>query len=534
VSNPVSTILLLFTAVAALTYAARRLPIPYPTLMVLAGAVFGWIPGLPKVEFESETVLLIFLPPLLYAAAWQMSWRDFHFNLRPIASLAVGLVLATTLAVAVLAHELIDGMSWALAFALGALVAPPDAVAASAVTSYVPLPRRLITIIEGESLVNDATGLVIYRVAIVAAVTGAFSPAGAVIQLVLAPLGGVVIGLVVGWIVVRIHTRLNDPTLESVVTLLTPFAAYLPAEELGASGVLATVSAGIYVSRKASVIFSPVTRLNAVALWSVLVFLLNGLAFILIGLQIPDVLKEVSANSMSEVFNLTVLICLTVIAVRLVLVFPSAFLPRFFSARLRARDPMPPVQELVVLGWAGMRGVVTVAAALALPRVTDSGVPLPHRELLVFVAFAVVFSTLILQGQTLGPLIRWLKVAPQDEDDVRLITDARREITTAALEYLSLSAETSDLNCEIGHLQDHYEHLLSEVLNPRRGFDENPDACSLARVHLGVLDEQRRKLGELGSSGVLPLEVCRRVERELDLEQAHLEESLAIAQRRRA
>jgi Na+/H+ antiporter len=534
VHNSVSVVILLLTAVTVLTYAARRLPIPYPTLMILAGAAFGWIPGLPKVEFDSETVLLIFLPPLLYAAAWQMSWRDFRSNLRPIGSLAIGLVIVTTVAVAVITHELVEGMSWALAFALGALVAPPDAVAATAVTSRLALPRRFATIIEGESLINDATGLVLYRVAVVAAVTGAFSPTGAAIQLVLAPLGGVAVGLMVGWLAVRLHKRLNDPTIETVITLLTPFAAYLPAEEIGASGVLAIVSAGMFVSYNASTIFAPATRLNAVAFWSVLVFLLNGLAFILIGLQIPDVLEEVSARPMSDVITLTVMVCATVIVVRMVMVFPSAYLPRFFSPQLRARDPMPQTRQLIVLGWAGMRGVVTVAAALALPRVTSTGSPLLHRDLIVFVAFSVVFSTLILQGQTLGPLIRWLQASPKDEDHLRLAANARRELISTALEYLKESANRGDIECEVDHLQQHYEHLLTDALAVREGVSVDPDACSLARVHLGVLVEQRRKLGDLGARGAVPLEVCRRIERELDLEQAFLEEGLAAEENRRA
>ncbi|MCE9603481.1 MAG: Na+/H+ antiporter [Planctomycetia bacterium] len=520
--SPASTILLLLTAVTVLAFAARRLPIPYPTLMVVAGAAFGWIPGLPDIEFDSETVLLVFLPPLLYAASWQMPSRDFRENLRPISMLAVGLVVATTLAVAALTHYYIADMPWSLAFALGALVAPPDAVAATAVTRHVPLPRRLVTILEGESLVNDATGLVLYRVAVAAAVTGTFSPSAAALELIVAPLGGLVIGLAVGWLAVRLHRHLNDPTVETVATLLTPFAAYLPAEAIGTSGVLATVAAGMYVSHHASSIFSPATRLHATAVWNVLVFLLNGLAFILIGLQIPDVVYAVAQRPAGHVVGLTALVCLAVIGVRLLWVFPAAYLPKLFWNQLCAYEAAPCARNLAVLGWAGMRGVVTVAAALALPQLQADGSPLPHRDVLVLVAFAVVLATLVIQGQTLPAVIRWFHVTPESDHRTHSDAEVRREILTASMSYLDGSARTDESERGmVRHLRERYEHLLTAV-----AVTSDAHAGYLGRLQLEVLAEQRRKLAELNAAGTVSLETCRRIERILDLDEARVEEIL--------
>jgi Na+/H+ antiporter len=529
VLNSASTILVLLTAVTVFAFASRRFVIPYPTLMVLAGAALGWVPGLPRIEFESDTVLLIFLPPLLYAAAWQTSWRDFKANLRPIGMLAVGLVVATTVGVALVTHAMVDAIPWGLAFALGALVAPPDAIAATAVTQQTPLPRRLITIIEGESLVNDATGLVLYRVAVAAALTGEFSPATAAVQFLVSPLGGIAIGLAIGWLTVRLHRRLEDAKLESAVTLLTPFAAYVPAEMLGVSGVLAVVSAGIFVSRCASSIFSPATRLNANSVWDLLVFMLNGLAFSLIGLQIPAALAATSHYSLSETLGLSALVCFTVLALRMLWVFPAAYIPRLMSRALRERDPAPPTNILVVLGWAGMRGVVTVAAALALPEFGADGEHVPYRDILIVVAFAVVLATLVIQGQTLPALIRWLKVEPHEEEELCADARARREILAATISYLDGVSETGDLDRGmIKHFRERFVRLLSTTLPTDEHGDLDLEAAARAqaqtRLHRDVLTVQRQILKHLDKRGEVPLDVLRRIERVLDLEEARIAE----------
>jgi Na+/H+ antiporter len=529
VINSASAILVLLTAVTVFAIASRRLPIPYPTVMVLAGALLGWIPELPKVQFESESVLLIFLPPLLYAAAWQTSWRDFRANLRPIGMLAIGLVIATTVAVAFAAHAVIEDIPWGLAFALGALVAPPDAIAAIAVTQRTPLPRRIITILEGESLVNDATGLVLYRVALAAALSGGFSVATAGVQLLLSPLLGVGIGVAVGWIAVRIHRRLDDATLESAITLLTPFAAYVPAEALHVSGVLAVVSAGMLVSHSASSIFSSNTRLNATAVWNVVVFLLNGLAFILIGQQIPSALAAVYDYSPNEAWVLVLVVCVAVILVRIAWVFPAAYIPRLLSRSLRERDPAPPANYLIVISWAGMRGVVTVAAALALPKFQPDGTHVPYRELLVIAAFAVVFVTLIVQGQTLPALIRWLKIEPHEEETLCADALARREILAATISFLDGASARDDVDpAMIKQFRERFEQLLDTTLPIDENCELDTDAAAradaLTRLHRDILGVQRQILDHLDRRGELPLEVFRRIERLLDLEETHIAE----------
>lgn len=522
VHSPAATILLLLTAVTIVAFAARKLPIPYPTLMVVAGAAFGWIPGLPRIEFDSDTVLLVFLPPLLYAAAWQMSWHDFRVNLRPISLLAVGLVIATTSAVAAVAHYYVPDMPWSMAFALGALVAPPDAVAATAVTRRVPLPRKLITILEGESLVNDATGLVLYRVAVAAAVTGVFSPSAAALQLVVAPIGGLIVGLVVGRLAVQLHRRLNDPTIETVATLLTPFAAYVPAEMLGTSGVIAVVAAGMYVSRHASTIFSPVTRLNATAVWQTLEFLLNGLAFILIGLELPEALAGVGRHPPGYLLRFAALVCAAVIGVRLLWVAPAAYLPRLFARRLCPYESTACGGNFVVLGWAGMRGVVTVAAALALPQLQTDGAPLPYRDVVVLLAFAVVLATLVVQGQTLAAVIRWVQVAPEPKIGRNDTIEVRREVLEAGVGFLDGALRSDESEQAVArHLRERYDYVLSAVTS-----QNDAHTATIGRLQLEVLAEQRRKLAELSAEGTVSLETVRRIERILDLDEARVEESL--------
>jgi Na+/H+ antiporter len=522
VHSPAATILLLMTAVTILAFAARKLPIPYPTLMVVAGAAFGWIPGLPEIKFDSDTVLLVFLPPLLYAAAWQMSWRDFRENLRPISLLAVGLVIATTLAVAATAHYYVPDMPWSMAFALGALVAPPDAVAATAVTRRVPLPRKLVTILEGESLVNDATGLVLYRVAVAAAVTGIFSPTSAALQLVVAPVGGLCVGLAIGWLAVRLHRRLNDPTIETVATLLTPFAAYVPAEMIGTSGVIAVVAAGMYVSRHASTIFSPVTRLNATAVWQTLEFLLNGLAFILIGLELPHALAGVGSRPPGYLLGLAAIVCAAVIGIRVLWVAPAAYLPRLFARRLCPYESTACAGNFAVLGWAGMRGVVTVAAALALPQLQADGSPLPYRDIVVLLAFAVVLATLIVQGQTLPAVIRWFQVSPEPKIGRNDTIELRREVLEAGVGFLDGSPRADETEqAMVRHLRERYDYMLAAVT-----ANDDAHTAAIGRLQLEVLAEQRRKLAELSAEGAVSLETVRRIERILDLDEARVDESL--------
>lgn len=521
--HAVTTVLGLLTVVTLLAVAARRMTIPYPTLMVVCGLGIGLVPGLPHVELAPEIVFLVFLPPLLYAAAWYTSWNDFRFNLRPISQLAVGLVLVTTGIVAVVAHWAVPDLPWSAAFVLGALVSPPDAVAAAAVTKSLGVPKRIVTILEGESLVNDATGLVAYRVAVLATVAGVFSFWGSAGQFLVAAIGGILVGLGVGWSVAWIHRRLDDATIETVITLMTPYAAYLPAEALGLSGVLATVTTGIYVSRRSPILFAPDLRLHATAVWDVLIFVLNGLTFVLIGLQLPALWEGVGTESPAVVAGLALVTCLIVVVVRLAWIYPSALLPRWLSRRLRERDPLPPWGQLTVIGWAGMRGVVSLAAALALPLSTQDGSPFPKRELIIFTTFCVILFTLVVQSLTLPTLIRRLGVARGGKRSEVEEAEARLEVLEAAFTFLDQSAEDPDrpglqgLRQQFERQRDHLQIRLGPA---RTAVIRVATVCK--RLYSGALTAQRHRLIELWKKGRLHDELLHRIQREIDLEEARL------------
>src|SRR5947209_4899774 len=353
-SSTVTLFFSLLVAIVALTAVATRLRLPYVILLVLGGLALGFVPGLPDIKLDPELVLFLFLPPLIYSSAWLTSWREFRANLRPILLLSVGLVLATTTVVAVVAHGLI-GLPWPVAFVLGALVSPTDAVAASATAKNLGLPRRIVTVIEAESMVNDATGLVVYRFAVAVVVSGSFSLAQASLQFVLVSAGGLIIGLLVGWPLVWLHRHLDNAPLEIAITLLTPFAAYLLAEAIGVSGVLAVMAAGLYLSRQSSRFFSSNTRLQADAVWNVLVFLLNGFLFLLIGLQLHSILGTVASRAPLSLLWDALLVCLAVIIIRIVWVIPAAF-SRLLARYLGSREAAPAWRNVLILSWTGMRG----------------------------------------------------------------------------------------------------------------------------------------------------------------------------------
>ncbi|MGA2871491.1 MAG: Na+/H+ antiporter, partial [Verrucomicrobiota bacterium] len=384
----------LLLAVAIIALLARKLHIPYPILFLIGGLLIGCVPELPKVRLSPDLVFLVFLPPLLFPAAFFTSWRDFRANLRPISLLAIGLVLFTTVVVAFLAYYFFN-LPLAAGFVLGAIISPPDAIAATAIAERLSVPRRIVTILEGESLVNDATALIAYRFAVAAVLTGTFSLADAGLQFVFVSVGGVLTGLAVGWLAVWFHKRVDDAPIEITVSLLTPFVAYLPAEHMHVSGVLSVVTAGLYIGRQTPLILSYRTRLQGGPVWSMLEFLLNGFVFILIGLQLPDILHTLSEHkdyTISQLVGYSLIISVAVIVVRLLWVFPAAYLPRFLSKKVRAKDPYPNWRHVTIIGWTGMRGVVSLAAALAL---RDT---FPGRDLILFLTFMVILATLVVQG----------------------------------------------------------------------------------------------------------------------------------------
>jgi Na+/H+ antiporter len=531
ISSILILVLGLLVAVVALAIIAPRLHIPYSILLVLGGLLLGFVPGLPRFTLDPDVVFLLLLPPLLYSSAWQTSWRDFHANLRPISLLALGMVLLTTVVVAVVVHVLIPDLPWAVAFVLGAIVSPTDAVAATAIAQRLGIPQRIMTVLEGESLVNDATGLVAYRFAVAAVVTGVFSLGEASLQFVVVSVGGIALGLVAGWSLSYVHRWLDNPPLEITITLLTPFAVYLLGEEvLHVSGVLATVTTGLYLSWRSPTFFSSGTRLRANDVWETLIFLLNGLVFILIGLQLPGIL-DILDNTIvqhSSHFLLVwhvVLISLTVILVRLVWVFPQALLPRLLSRRLRERDPFPGWRPILLIGWTGMRGAVSLAAALALPGVTAVGAAFPERAFVIYLAFGVILATLVVQGLSLPLLIRGLGLH-DDGASERQETQARLTAAQAALARLDELASQNEVSRESAqHLRKHYEAQVRNITKRFKKVANEPGedhAITYQRLQREALQAERSVVIGLRNQGEINDEVLRRLERELDLEEQRL------------
>ncbi len=528
-----TTITLVFSllvAIVVLATIAARLRLPYAILLVLGGLVLSFIPGLPTITLDPALILFLFLPPLIYSTAWTTSWREFRANLRSILLLSVGLVLATTCIVAVVAHVLV-GLPWPVAFVLGAVVSPTDAVAASATAKSVGLPRRLMTLIEGESMVNDATGLVVYRFAVASVVIGSFSLAQASLQFVLVSVGGLLVGLVVGWPVAWLHRHLDDAPIEIAITLLTPFAAYLLAEALNVSGVLAVMAAGLYLSRQSSRFFSSNTRLQANGVWNVLVFLLNGLVFLLIGLQLRSILESLANRAPLSLLTEALLVCLTVMLVRIACVVLAAFPLNLVERYLGVRERLPSWRNVLIVAWAGMRGGVSLAAALALPLTLVGGGPFPERDLVIFLTFCVILATLVGQGLSLGPVIRLLHL---QEDGSREREHAQAHLTAvhaaqARLDELAMEQWVPEEY--LTHLRSVYEQKIEDYtrrLNESRATDDQ-DGDRLAaqlRLRQEVLTAERAAVIRLRDRGRIDDEVLRQVERELDLEEQQLQSDL--------
>ena len=505
-----------------LTYLARRLGIAEPILLLIGGIALSRLPGLPEIELAPDVVFLLFLPPILFAAAYFTTIRDLKANLRPILLLAIGLVLFTTVAVAIVAHQL-TGMPVAAAFALGAVVAPPDAVAATAVFQRLGVSRRMVTILEGESLINDATALIVYRAAVGAAAgaagaaaTGAaaFSLGGAALDFVVVGVGGLVVGSVVGAVVTRALHRTGEPTMEIIVSLLAPVTAYITAEELGLSGVLATVVAGLITGQRAAHVLSPDARLMGRGVWSVVIWLINAFVFMLIGLQLPSILEAVRADySVEQLLLLGLAVSLTCVVARIVWVFPGTYLPRLLSRGIREREPFPPPRAVFVVSWAGMRGVLSLAAAFALPP------DFPARDLILYLTFCVIAVTLVGQGLTLPWLIRHLGVLVSDGDESEEI-HARLAAVEAALQRLELLKREFPAHLPlIEQMRQEYEHEASHVM-PSADADTDADQELLDHrsMRAAVLGAEREAIIRLRDAGVINDETLRRIERDLDLQ----------------
>lgn len=426
----------LLAACVALTIAARWLHVPVAVVLVLGGMALAFVPGLPTVELDPHLALALFLPPLLQVSAYRTDWPAFRSNLRPILLLAVGGVLFTAVVVGASAKLLLPDLPWAVAIALGAIVAPPDAVAAASVLKDFRIPKRLVTVLEGESLLNDASSLVLYRFAVAAMATGTASFGEASLQFVLSAVGGTVMGYLIGRAAMWVFLHLEDTLLDNLVTFLAGFAAYLVAEQVHVSGVLAAVACGLVLGRQQHSEFTARTRIESAAVWGFVEYVLTALVFILIGLQLRAIVERLGEYDAWHLAGLAAAVSAALILSRFAWVFPAVWLPRVLSQELRERDPLPPWSHSAVLSWAGMRGVVSLAAALALPA------EFPRRDVIIFLAFCAILATLVLQGTTLGPLIRWLKVSEPEQETVNPATTpeaiaARREATEAAIEVVA-------------------------------------------------------------------------------------------------
>jgi CPA1 family monovalent cation:H+ antiporter len=518
-------IALLLMVVITFVVIAQKFAVPYPVLLVLSGLGLSFIPHLPVVKLNPDLVFFFVLPALIYPVALTTSWRDFRRNLRPILLLAIGLVLFTTFAVGWMAHAFVPGLPWAAAFALGAIVSPPDAVAATAVLERLSVPRRTVAILEGESLVNDATALVALQFAVAALMTGTFSPTHASIKFLWVATGGIGFGLLVGFAVRWVHRHLDNPPVQITISLLTPFAAYLPAERLHLSGVLATVAAGIFLGWHSPLVVRARMRLQAQAFWEVVVFLLNGLVFVVIGLQLPSILRSLSDAPFLQLAQQALAVSGTVVLVRIAWVFPAAYLPRLLSRRIREREPFPPWQNVAIVAWSGMRGVVSLAAAFALPLALNPSTPFPGRSYILFLTFSVILTTLVFQGLTLPLLIRTLGVKDDGitDEEERL---ARLEANKAAIEFIERAALDCGISDEIvNRLRVEYADRLEQLklccesLGDRSGGIATFDYQKLQQR---ALDEERRTIIRLRNEQTINDDALRRIQRDLDLAEARL------------
>jgi monovalent cation/hydrogen antiporter len=516
----------LLVAVAGLSALARQLSIPYPIVLVIGGAAMGFVPGLPEVKLDPEVVLVVFLPPLLYAAAFFANLSHIRASLRPITLNSVLLVLLTMTAVAVVAHELIDGLSWAAAFALGAVVSPTDPLAGATIMRRLGMPRRLVSTVEAEGLFNDATALVAYRVAVAAVVSGSFSLAHAGLRFVAGAAGGVLIGLAAGWVIAEIRARTADAQVSITISLLSGYAAFVPADLIGASGVIAAVTTGLYMGFRGPSIIPARTRLQGFFVWDVLDFLINATLFVLVGLQLRAVVDGLGAYSAGTLVGYGLAVSGVVILTRLVWSFTMPYVIRVLDRRQSQRARRVGARPRLVIAWSGMRGAVSLAAALALPLETHAHEPFPERDLIIFLTFCVIFSTLVIQGLTLGPLIHRLGITDEGADEEEELR-ARLVATRAALDRLdALGGEEWTRDETVERMRALYEYRQRRF-SARAGKieDDGYEDRSLAYQQMVqvVLAAQREALVQLRNDGTISNEVMNRVVLDFDLEESRLE-----------
>lgn len=523
---PAIEIGLILLLVATLTVIlASRLKLPVEIVLLVGSLLLSEIPGLPEIVLRPDIVFIIFMPPILFAAAYFTSWRDFKANKRPISLLAIGLVLFTSAAVAWVLKMLVPGMTWPIGFVLGAMVSPPDASAATAITRKLGVPRRLTTILEGESLVNDASALTIYKFAIAAVLTGTFHLAPAFGRFIWVAVGGVAIGGLTAMASIQIYKRIEDTAAQTLLTFLTAFGTYIFGEAAGVSGVIATVTGGLYFGRMIPTVSSAQLRIEAKASWDFVLFVINALVFALIGFQLPIVIKNLSGTPPLTLIWLATIVSVTMIAVRLIWVFPSTYLPRMIFPSIRKNDPYPAWQPVLVLGWTGMRGIVSLAASLALPKTLPDGAPFPYRDLLIFLTYACILVTLLLPALTLPSLLRVLGLKAGDERQ-REETHARATSIRAVLRAIEGLKEMPGISKDqVEELRTRYERRLQVFeanLNEQAYTPIFLEDQQRRRLMREVLKHERSALVELRNNNSIHNEVFSQVTRELDLEDLRL------------
>lgn len=519
-------IISLLFGVSMLSMLSEKLRISYPIFLVIAGLLISVIPGVPQIRLEPDLVFLIFLPPLLYSAAWNTSWNDFWKMKRPISLLAFGLVIITASAVALFSNAIIPGFTLPLGFLLGGIISPPDAIAATSVMEGLKLNKRISTILEGESLVNDASSLIVFKFALATIVTGQFILWKAETDFVIVGLMGIVIGLVIAHIIYAIHRFLpTNASVDTAVSLIGPYLMYISAEHLHYSGVLAVVSGGLFLSFRAQDIFTYNSRLQMQHVWSTVVFLLNGVVFILIGLQMRSVVNGMEGYSITSAIGYALLISLLIILIRIAWVFPGAYIPRFLSKKIRETEPNPGWKNVFIIGWSGMRGVVSLASALAIPLTLSDGSAFPHRELILFISFIVILVTLVLQGLSLPLIIRLLKISdPEANTDIELAI--RLRLAEASLDYMDTNyTELADNDAYI-RVKDRYARMI-EIAHKRLQDGEHITEIAsflpkYRQMLLGIVNVKRDELSKMRKNNMFPDEFIRNNEQQLDLEEARL------------
>ena len=532
-------VIFLMAILISLTAIVNKRKLPFPILLVAAGLVIGFVPQLPNLALDPDIVFIVILPPLLYDAAAKTSWHEFRTAIRPISALAITLVFFTTVAVAITAHYLIPGFSWPLAFVLGAVVSPPDAVAASGIIKGLGLNKKVITILEGESLVNDASALIAYRYAVTAVTTGTFIFWKAGLQFLLVAGAGILIGIVVGYLFVLAHKKIeNNPVVETSLTLLSPYVSYLAAEQFHMSGVLAVVSTGLVISWRAPEVFAYHARMRIKGVWETLVFLLHGFVFILIGLQLPSIIKDLGNYPFSEILGYGLLISAVTIIVRIIWVFAGVSSQTFFQKKKKTTDDLSASdnqdstwKNVLVVAWTGTRGVISLAAALALPLLLEDGTPFPKRHSIIFLAFVVIFITLVVQGLSLPLLIRWLKIKPQD-NTIEEEKELQLYLANSTLNFIEqeFPIQLDDKLQE--QLKKKYELQINDLTKEIRRHkkakrnDEEvkaPPPNDLVNAQLEISKFKRELLVKIHKEGEFSDTAIKKVEQEMDIDELKLE-----------